>query len=81
MSLTQEQRANEAVVIKVGDRFFAGLSKTGMVQTAWSLAGATLYGEWRDDLINADLAKVRARRKRDAVSLVKVAVVAVARNA
>ena len=39
-----------AVVLLVhtpgGDRFYCGVSKAKRLQTAWSLAGAKLFGPW-----------------------------------
>lgn len=42
--------AHTAHVIALGNRFFVKFDKAGRVQTAWSLAGATLFGGWRDEL-------------------------------
>lgn len=36
---------NKAVVLKVGNRFFRAF-KNRRIQTAWSLAGAKLFGNW-----------------------------------
>ena len=44
--------ADRAIVLRVNNgRFFAGTSKTGRVQTAWSVAGAKLFGDWQTDKI------------------------------
>ncbi len=44
-----EDGASKAIVIMVdGKRFYSGISPKGRMQTAWSLAGAKLFGEWRD---------------------------------
>lgn len=40
-----------AIVLVVGTRFFYGKSKTGRVQTAWSLAGAKMFGDWQTEEI------------------------------
>ncbi|MES9872656.1 MAG: hypothetical protein ABW146_06080 [Candidatus Sedimenticola sp. 6PFRAG7] len=37
----------DVIVIMVGGRYFKGKGKSGRVQTAWSLAGAKLFGDWR----------------------------------
>lgn len=43
--ITQYQsNQGTAHVIALGDRFFLKFDKAGKVQTAWSLAGASLYG-------------------------------------
>ena len=42
---------NEAIVLKVGNRFYVETGKK-RISTAWSLAGATLYGAWREDDIH-----------------------------
>lgn len=43
-----------ATAIQVNDRFFYGKSKTGRMQSAWSLAGAKLYRPTHDKEIKAD---------------------------
>ncbi len=50
--------ATKAIVIRRKDgRFFCGVSKTGRLQTAWSLAGARLFGDWQESKIfQAELA-------------------------
>ncbi len=42
---------DKAIVIKIGDRYFSGKTKTGRLKTAWSLAGAKLFGGWSKDEI------------------------------
>jgi hypothetical protein len=40
----------KAIVIRVnGTRFYADISKSKRLQTAWSIAGARLFGEWDTD--------------------------------
>lgn len=41
--------ADRAVVIQLGDRYFYGFGQGGRVLTAWSLAGAALFGARFDD--------------------------------
>lgn len=43
---------NTTIVLEIGDRFYCGRSKTGRLQTAWSLAGAKHFGEWMEPEIS-----------------------------
>ena len=45
-------KRDEAIVLEVAGRFYAGKSKTGRIQTAWSIAGAKLFGPWMEDEIS-----------------------------
>ncbi len=38
-----------ACVLCVNGRYFHGFTKSGSVQLAWSLAGATFFGDYSDD--------------------------------
>ena len=55
-SETIRPHRNTAIVLAVGDRFFAGTTKTGRLSIAWSVAGATHFGPWRE----ADIAAAEA---------------------
>lgn len=59
----------KALVIIVNGRFYCGKTKTGRVQTAWSLAGAKLFGTWREkDIENAErFLRIKGYRPRLAV--------------
>jgi len=49
-------RNDVAIVLRIGDRFYCGKSKTGRCQTAWSIAGAKLFGEWNEqDILQAQI--------------------------
>jgi hypothetical protein len=50
-----------AIVIEIKDRFFCGFGRKGRIKTAWSLAGAFLFGPWREDKITAIESKLRAK--------------------
>jgi hypothetical protein len=52
------------IVLEIDDRFFCGIGKAGRIATAWSLAGATMYAPWRDDLLAAAEAALAAKGKR-----------------
>lgn len=56
-----EDDANKAIVIFVGKRYFAGFGARQRLQTAWSLAGARLFGVWRSDEVEKILRKIRAK--------------------
>ena len=43
--------SNKAVIICLGERYFAGFGKKRRLQTAWSMAGATLFGMWQREQI------------------------------
>lgn len=47
-------QAGKAVAVKLGDRYFYGFGPSGRVLTAWSLAGAALFGEWQDGLVKVE---------------------------
>ncbi len=49
--------ATKAIAIRRDDgRFYCGISKTGRLQTAWSLAGATLFQLGREtEIFQAEL--------------------------
>lgn len=42
----------KAIAIVIGNRFFCRFGVRGRVQTAWSLAGARLFLEAREDLLS-----------------------------
>lgn len=63
-----------AVALKVDGRFYCGVSKAGNVQTAWSLAGALLFGPWQVDQIREAEKLIEARRKKTPVRYCVVAV-------
>ncbi|WP_332772953.1 hypothetical protein [Phenylobacterium sp.] len=58
--------AKRAVVVMLrmhgGDRFFVKFGKAGQLQTAWSLAGATLFGPWDRERIEAATRRIPAGR-------------------
>lgn len=56
-----EDGADKAIVIFVGKRYFAGFGAKQRLQTAWSLAGARLFGVWRSDEVEKVLRKIRAK--------------------
>lgn len=47
-----------AVAIRVGRRWFCRVAK-GRVLTAWSLAGAQLFGSWQKTQIGEALGRIR----------------------
>ena len=49
--------ADHAIVVRRSDgRYYCGVSPAGRIQTAWSLAGAKLFGCWQDsEIIQARL--------------------------
>ncbi len=54
----------KAVVIIIDDkRFYCGISPKGRLQTAHSLAGAKLFGEWEEKAIFAAQLQVCKRGK------------------
>lgn len=62
-----KEATTTALVLKIGNRFFSGFSKTGRAQTAWSLAGAKTYlpfttvgNEW----LNKDMEKLDKKKKK-----------------
>ena len=58
-TVTVRWELDRAIVLRVGDRFYAH-GKKGRLMTAWSLAGAKLFGEWDEDEIrNAEALVVR----------------------
>ena len=57
--------ANKAIALRVdNERFYRGVSPKGRLQTAWSLAGATLFAEWLLDDISKAEAEIRKRGRR-----------------
>lgn len=50
-----------AIVLLVGERFFCRFGKGGRAMFAWSLAGATMFGPWRRDEVDAAAQKLRAK--------------------
>ena len=54
---------NSAVVIEIEGRFFYGFGKNGRIKTAWSLAGALVFGLWREEEIQAVENKLKAKGK------------------
>ena len=59
-----------AVAIRVNDRFFVRFSKWSTVLTAWSLAGATLFGPWRMDEVQRAVDRIYRTRPKATVELV-----------
>ncbi len=68
-----KQAQKQAVAIKIGDRFFYGFGKKQRVQTAWSLAGASLYLSVYDDKVKDILATLEQKKKKPEVIFVEVA--------
>jgi hypothetical protein len=60
-SATIRTHRDTAIVLAVGDRFFAGTTKTGRLSIAWSVAGAMLFGPWREAEITAAEARLKKR--------------------
>lgn len=52
-----------AHVIELEGRFFCGWNAKGHMQTAWHVAGARVYGEWRDEL-KADFERLQGKGKK-----------------
>ena len=63
---------NTAIVLKIGDRFFREI-KNGRIKTAWSLAGACLFGPWREDKIMSIERRLEAKGKKSRRELVQLA--------
>lgn len=63
-SVSDPADRTSAVVLEVGDRFFIGFGRVGQVQTAWSLAGATMFGPWQEGEIRHAEAGLEAKGKR-----------------
>lgn len=63
---------DDVVVIAVGQRYFAGL-KNGRMLTAWSLAGALLFGGWQTEEIGRALRAVEKRKRPATVMRLSVA--------
>lgn len=64
-----------AIMVRVpryGQRFFAGFGKRGRLLTAWSLAGATLFGPWRRDDVEAVTKRLTAKGYSHVIRLVSV---------
>ena len=55
--------SDRAIVLLVGSRFYSGRSKSGRLSTAWSLAGAKLFGEWDVSGIEQAERLIAQRRK------------------
>jgi hypothetical protein len=56
---------NKAIVVTVEGRFHYGIGTTGQLLTAWSLAGAKLFGEW--DEMADEIVKLYAKKGKAAV--------------
>ena len=65
-------RADIAIAIKIDERFFYGFGKSGRVITAWSLAGAKLFGYWHDEDICHIEKRLEAKGKKHHRILVAV---------
>lgn len=61
---------HEALAIKIGERWFRKFGAVGQVQTAWSVAAATLYGPWKSSGIEEVVARLQRLGKK--FSLVSV---------
>ena len=46
MSMTHTPTGHSAIILMIGHRYFHGFSKRRRLTTAWSLAGAKLFGTW-----------------------------------
>ena len=56
--------ATKAIVLRVdGTRFYVEISKAKRLQTAWSIAGARLFGEWDDAGIEKAESQITKRGK------------------
>lgn len=55
---------NEAIVIMVGDRYLIGFDKGGRVQTAWSLAGATIFAPWNTNATDSAISRLLKKKKK-----------------
>lgn len=51
---------DRAYAIRVGNRWFVRFSK-GRALTAWSLAGATLFGPWRQFEVAQTIERIKKR--------------------
>jgi len=56
--------ANTAIAIKIGERYFLRIGKGGRIQTAWSLAGAKLFGPWMEEDITTIEKKLINKNKK-----------------
>ena len=61
--MTTARNRNTAIVLEIKERFFCGFGRGGRVKTAWSLAGARLFGAWREDEIKATEKKLLLKGK------------------
>jgi hypothetical protein len=60
--------ANKAIVVTVEGRFHYEIGTTGQLLTAWSLAGAKLFGEWderADEIVKLYAKKGKAAVKKE----------------
>lgn len=73
LKAAENSGATSATVLRIGERFFAKTSKDGRLQTAWSLAGAMMFGPWQTDDIEAAERMIHRKGK----SCERVAVAAV----
>jgi hypothetical protein len=67
MGVSKQQCQESAFVLKIGDRYFCGFSKTGRAMTAWSLAGAKTYIPFQtigNEWLHEDLEKLDAKKKK-----------------
>lgn len=73
-TLKDLDRATTAIAIVVGkDRFFTRFTKTGNVLTAWSLAGAQLFGAWQGNEIARTQARIlKVTRRATRMQIVEV---------
>ena len=57
--------STKAIVVRVdGTRFYHGVSPRRRLQTAWSLAGAKLFGEWEEgQILRAELEVCKRGKK------------------
>lgn len=65
-------RGQTATVIMIGDRYFNSIGKGGRVQTAWSLAGAKLFGTGNQQIIDDCLSKIAAKGKKPELKTIGV---------
>jgi hypothetical protein len=71
-SIPHPGKGDKAIAIRVGNRYFLKFGKEGRIQTAWSLAGATLFQESDMLTVHAIETRIAEKRHREGVRQVPV---------
>ncbi len=53
-SSTDKYRTDLAIVILIGKRYFVSFNKSGRLNSAWHLSGASLFPAWQYESIKKD---------------------------